>query len=415
MPNAARCLPARSILCVGLAMLVALAATPRARAEGEIRYVTPTGSGARSGLSWKEAATLPKLSTLIAAAGPAGRVLVRADQGPYEVTSPIKVMAGGASDAPVRVEGVDGGGKPMQATIRGNRAAVDGEPGESSGAEVFRLLENANHLRFAQLSFENVGNGAFRIAADIKGIEIVDVAARNVGRFLENNASGDHQTASVDGLILRNARISGYSKGAVRLKYDSRGVLLEDVTGDSERQPGGLYVVGVHLEGSVHDVVLRRVTMSNSDGRGRDDQYWNGDGFATESQTRSIRFEDTLAVGNTDAGYDLKSSETSLSGARAQDNMRNFRIWGTSTLTACASERPRKRGGSGTQNHVWIGKGGTAELIRCTLVDDDPSTTVALVEKTGHLRLVEPTMHTHPAARQSRVEEGGTFEVVPKR
>jgi hypothetical protein len=215
--------------------------------------------------------------------------------------------------------------------------------------------------------------------------------------------------------VVRNARINGYSKGVARLKYDSRNVLFEDVKGDSERQAGGLYVVGVHLEGSVHDVVLRRVTMLNSDGRGGDDQYWNGDGFATESRTRAIRFEDTLAAGNTDAGYDLKSRETALVGARAEDNMRNFRVWGESTFSGCVSERPHKRGGSGTQNHVWVAKGASAEMAGCRLTDDDPATTMALVERGGRLRLVETTVRTNPAARQARVEDGGTLDIEGKR
>ena len=155
--------------------------------------------------------------------------------------------------------------------------------------------------------------------------------------------------------------------GAIRLKDETHRVLIENVTADSERQPGGLYVVGIHLEGFVHDVELRRVTMKNSDGRGRDDQYWNGDGFATEKSTRDIALVDTVASGNTDAGYGLKSRGTTLLRARAEDNKRNYRIWGESVLSDRVSANPRKRGGTCGQNHLWIGEHASARRAGGTL------------------------------------------------
>ena len=56
--------------------------------------------------------------------------------------------------------------------------------------------------------------------------------------------------------------------------------LMEDVLGDSERQDGDNFAIGIALEDTVHDVVLRHVTMMNS--HDSTNEYWNGDGFTTE-------------------------------------------------------------------------------------------------------------------------------------
>jgi hypothetical protein len=65
--------------------------------------------------------------------------------------------------------------------------------------------------------------------------------------------------------------------------------------------------------------------MENNYGTGADDFYWNGDGFTTELGTYNILFENTMASNNTDGGYDLKSTGTTL--INAEDNFRNFRVW----------------------------------------------------------------------------------------
>ena len=165
-------------------------------------------------------------------------MLLCAHRGPYPVTSPIRIGAGGAAGKPVSIAGVDGAGRPARAKIVGNRTKP-GDANGADGAEALRLLAGADHLSFSSLAFENVGNGAIRVGADIADLEIRDVGARNVGRFLEDNASEGAATASIDGLTIRDVDIAGFSKGAIRLQDDTRRVTIDNVSGDSERQPGG--------------------------------------------------------------------------------------------------------------------------------------------------------------------------------
>jgi hypothetical protein len=380
--------------------------------EPRTLHIAPSPAGMGNGSDWANAGSLDKLSAFVATAGPGGKVLLRADDGPYRISRQITILAGGADGMPVTIAGVDTAGKSAKAEIVGTRA----DPwslGANAGSEVFRLSTGANHLRFEQISFRNQGNGCFRIANDIQGLDIQDVDARNVRRFLENDASGSDERASVDGLAIRRVTVRGYSKGAIRLGSNSGNIIMEDVMGDSERQDGDNFAIGVALQDRVHDVVLRRVTMMNS--HDSTHEYWNGDGFTTERNVRNIRFEDTVASGSTDGGYDLKSSGTTLLRVRAEDNMRNFRIWGDSTISDCVSRNPRKRGGTGKQNHFWVAKGAKTHVTGCHIEDQDDRTTVFEVDKQGEITVRNSTIKTNPNARLSLIRDGGSLDIVATR
>ncbi|HKE92841.1 MAG TPA: hypothetical protein VKB34_00930, partial [Povalibacter sp.] len=206
-------------------------------------YISPTGSGLRDGSSLENAGVLADLPAFITAAGAGGEVLLRADEGPYQQTSEIAINAGGAVGANVTVRGIDGDGNPMPAEIVGTRAE-NWTPGQVEGTELFRLSSGANNLTFEDLSIRNFGPGAFRVAADINNLTLRQIDATNVQKFFEDQALSPATSASVKGLVVEDVTVTGYSKYAFELKYDSQNVRLENVTGDSQRQNGGLYVVG---------------------------------------------------------------------------------------------------------------------------------------------------------------------------
>jgi serralysin len=327
-----------------------------------ILYISPTGAGLGDGSSSANAGTLSSLSKFIGAAGAGGEVRLLADQGAYHPTSPISITQGGTTGAPATIHGVDSSGNAMAADFVGTRPE-NWTPTSASGNDLFRLMSGANNLHFEDLSTKNFGDGVFRIGADISNLSIEHVQANNVTRFIEDYVSGTNTTASVNGLTVQDVNIQGYSQGAIRLQYDSSNILIQDVKGDNGGQEGGLFMVGVHLEDTVHNVVLSRVEMDNNNGHGSSTQYWNGDGFATERGVYNIRFEDTVASGNTDAGYDLKSSDTILIRALADGNTKNFRLWSDSiTVEDSTSLNPRYVGGTGGAMHVWMAEGATVTI-----------------------------------------------------
>src|SRR5690349_15901410 len=240
-------------------------------------YVSPTGSGLGDGSSIQNAGTLANLNKFIQSAGPGGQVLLLADQGAYQQNTQLTITAGGAEGAPVTIRGIDSQGNPMAAEILGSRSP-SWTLGMSEGNELFRLLSGANNLVFEDLSVKHFGNGVFRAGADISNLTIRDVEASNVTRFIENYVSGAATSATINGLTVQDVTVTGYSRNVIRLQYDTHNVLIDNVVGDSQRTNGGLYVSGIALDGTVHDVLISDTEMKNNFGQGTATEYWNGDG-----------------------------------------------------------------------------------------------------------------------------------------
>ncbi|WP_162820474.1 hypothetical protein [Microvirga calopogonii] len=376
-------------------------------AEHRTLYVSPSATGTRDGTSWDNAGSLDMLSLFISRVGAGGTILLRADAGPYRTERQISIRSGGSPNAPVTIAGANISGTPARALIEGNRS----EPwtvGSNPGSEAFRLESGANYLRFESLTFQNQGNGCFRVSSDVQGLELQDIDARNVRRFFENGPGTADKIASVTGLTIRRVTVRGYSKGAIRLSGNSSDIIIEDVMGDSERQDGDDFAIGVALQGSVKNVLLRRVTMMNS--QDTTHGYWNGDGFATERHVSGVRFEDTVAAGSTDGGYDIKSSETILMRTRAEDNMRNYRIWGNVKVVDCISRDPNKRGGNGKQNHFWVAKDARVEISGCRIEGGDARTIAFQIESKGEVIVRDSEISIGPDARMSLIETGGSLD-----
>jgi hypothetical protein len=368
----------------------------------EVRYITPSGGGHRDALGWADAGTVNDIPALLKELPPGGEVWARADMGPYSPAAPISIRGcNGVPELPSRVRGVLEDGTPSKAQLQGNRSWP---AGSSNGNEVFRLLAGANNLAFSDFEFHSVGNGAFRIGADIANLSLEAMIATNVRRFVENSVSGNASSASVSGLLVRDVEVHGFSKGAIHLGYGSNGITLENVLGDSEGQDGDDYAIGVHLEGTVHNVVIRSTRMLNA--RDSLHSYWNGDGFCTEDRVYNVSFEDTYAAGNTDAGYDIKSSSTTMLRADSSDNKRNYRIW-TRDLVATDSRgnAPLLRGGSGGQSQVWMAQGAKAGFVDCALVDDSPNTIVFDLGAGAELTFAGRYRH-NAGARMARLAAG---------
>lgn len=354
-------------------------------------YIAPTASGTGDGTSAENAAKLTDLPRLIAAAGPGGEVRMIADRGSYAAPpSAIAIVNGGTAAAPVTIRGVDSAGNPMAATIEGSRIAPF-DAANPSGEEVFRLLGGADNLRFSDLAFTNVGT-AFRVGADIRNLTIEHAQASNVARFFDDVASGTNPSATIRGLTIRDVAVDGYSKGAIRVQYDSSNVLIQDVRGDSQFQDRDNFAIGVHLVGTVHDVLIERVAMRNS--LDTLNSYANGDGFATERGTYNITLRDVIATGNGDGGMDLKTDGVVVERAILSGNGRNLRLWGTGaelhdivSLDAGCIVLP-----GSNREHVWLGTGASATLSTALFSDAGAQTIFNLAERNGLLTVQDAGM-----------------------
>ncbi|WP_309546971.1 calcium-binding protein [Sphingomonas sp. SUN019] len=325
-----------------------------------IAYVSPTGSGSGDGSSMANAARIDDLANLVATAGPGGEIRLIADQGSYSVpASAIALVDGGAAGRPVTIRGIDSAGNAMAAELVGTRE-IPFDPANPVGEEVFRLLDGADHLVFQDLSFANVGT-AIRVGADVEDITIQQVAARDVGRFFEDFVSAGNATATITGLTIRDVAIDNYSKGAIRVQYDSSNVVIQNVRGDSGFVDGDNFAIGVQIAGTAHDVLIERTAMRNA--LDTTDSYANGDGFASERDTYNITLRDVIATGNSDGGLDLKTDSVVVDGAIVSGNGRNLRLWGVDAqVSGLLSTDAGAPVVTGNREHVWLAAGASATI-----------------------------------------------------
>ncbi len=323
-------------------------------------YISPTGSGTKTGAGIRNASTLGQLDTLLDKAKAGDRILILADRGDYTISKAISLTHGGTAAGAITIKGVSSSGADMDATFVSSRAETYSAKA-AQGLEVFRLLDGASNLKFANMAFEDV-HTAFRLGGTIRNISLEHMTADNINRFVYNLAAGEASSATVSGLVIRDVDVEGFAKNVVSLRYNTNNVLIEDVNGDGRNIDGANFATGVQLEGTVHAVVVRDTKMGNI--TDTVNAYWNGDGFATEAGVYDIAFINTLAYNATDAGYDLKSSSTTLINAVAEGNTRNFRLWADDTvLENVTGKDPVYHGGMSTVPvNVWLAAGARATI-----------------------------------------------------
>ena len=320
-----------------------------------IVYVNPTGSGDQSGSSAVNAKPVSALDSAIQQAGAGGTVNLLADKGAYNLSGSVIVSHGGTSAAPVTIQGVSSTGAAMDIIINGTRDAT-WTPGEADGNTIFKLYAGANNLVFQNMDFKNVGM-AFQLAGNLSNVTFQHMTADNVRYFTGTYPGGGSTTADVTGLTVSDVDVNGFSKSVVILKGNYSNVLIDNVHGDSQYQDGDNFAMGVSLQGTGHDIIVRNSSMDNSIGAGATGDYTNGDGFTAEREVHNVQFINCSASGNGDGGFDLKSSQTTLTNCYAEDNKRNYRIWGTDvTIKDCVGVDPHKHlaNASGTQANIWV-------------------------------------------------------------
>lgn len=169
-------------------------------------YVSPTGSGNKSGSDWANAVAATNLNAAMKKAGAGGTVFLASDLGTYKVTSPINISAAGTDGAAITVKGVASKtGAAAEAVFEGNRDA-HWSKGDSAGNELFKFQKGAANLVFENMEVNNTGT-VFRAAADVSNITIQHVDADNVGRFFEDYAGSGNATAKVTGLTIRDSTL----------------------------------------------------------------------------------------------------------------------------------------------------------------------------------------------------------------
>jgi hypothetical protein len=404
LPATSRRLWARALVALILTVIAfTRLASPAHASTNDVFRIAPNGTAKADGSSWAKAGTLTDLPRFVAQAKPGDQIWIRGDAGAYRTRGGISINAGGSRSKRVVVRGVAADGSSSATpTFIGTRTAPYNPKG-NPGTELFKLLPGADNLEFRNLAFRNQGNGVFRVAGPVSNIAIHDMRATNVRRFFESNPTAGVSTATINRLRISNVKVTGFSRGVIRLQDNTSNVTISNVVGDSQRQDGDPFAMGVHLDDTVHDVVLKRVTMRNSHDS-VSDRYWNGDGFTAEGGTYNLKFIETVSTGNTDAGYDLKGKSITLIRAFAKDNKRNYRFWGRAKMINSVGRDPRWRGGIGSQAQVWAGGNARVQISKSKFADKRSNTFVFAVEERASMTIQKVKVTKAKAAREAVVE-----------
>lgn len=242
-------------------------------------------------------------------------------------------------------------------TFQGTRT-LSGTGGD--GGEGLRAKSN---MTIRNCQFLNLGNGAVRANLPTDNLIVEDCAGSNLYRFLEDTSSNSTSPAVLSNFALRRLTARDLDHGMTRIRYGSHSGIIEDVAAYGSDQCDS-YCVGFQLDGEAHDISYVRAQAHGFRETGRpSDSYWNGDGFSDERGNRAIRYSACTATQCTDGGFDLKSTDVYLENCIAQQNKRNYRLWGNGELRGCRSENPQYYGGTGKTAHFSFHGGNVGKFV----------------------------------------------------
>lgn len=286
---------------------------------------------------------------------------------------------------------------PGRRSIRGDRP--ENPMSGDEGASVFEGRSGARHRR---LSVRNIGNGLVRVTGRVSDLSLEDVDVVNAYRVLEVHGP---QAALTD-FTLSRIRARRLERGLSRIGGQSTRGRFEDVHADGEQQIGDPFGVGFALADEASDITYRRCTARNFWAALDPDRFRNGDGFSDERRNRRIRYLDCEAWDNTDAGFDIKSADSSVDRCTAGGNDRNFRFWSPIKVGKVTSVTPVHRGGRSRPAHVWVdGKSRPTITIERLVVRGETQVPVLLVENGPAVVVIDS--HDVSVPRGTPINVGG--------
>lgn len=221
----------------------------------------------------------------------------------------------------------------------------------STAATAQVYLKSGQTWPVADTTIDAQGGTAVVLSGSVSDATIGPVTVENAFRVVETKDN----LAVINGLKITGLTGQAVQRECIRLRGTVTDVTIDGVncTFRDTPQTSPNIPEGLHLEAG------DGVTIQNSSFNGFQmtmgpGSYWNGDGIATERAATNIRIIDVSADDNTDAGFDLKSSNTWLDGVSAKNNTRNYRFWGAISAGTITVGDTLKRGGISSTAGIWI-------------------------------------------------------------
>jgi hypothetical protein len=191
----------------------------------------------------------------------------------------------------------------------------------------------------------------------------------------------------IDGVVARDLQREG-----IRLRGEVENVTIRNFTLTHSATPN----VPPHLPEGIHIAAGRNILIENGTISGFQmtmppDKYWNGDGIATERAADGVTIRNVTANDNTDAGFDLKSSNTRLDHVSASGNKRNFRFYQSIRIGTITVGEIVKRGGAYGSSGIWIkgqpGAPPVIEIDKLVVRMTQPGTIIQVEDGPADLRI----------------------------
>lgn len=350
-------------------------------AAGVDSYVTPDGAGKRDGSDWANAfaASAGGLQNAWDRAGPGNTVHVAGGQ--YGAVT-LKLANGGASlEKPKRLIGVD---RSVAGFSRPVFTGTWAKENPASGPTFISIAPGASFIEIANLELLNYKSVVVAKGPN-NGLRIKDVDAKECrdAFWIEGGATAALPESGSSDIVMDGCDVIRYTKRAVRTMDGVHNMKILNCVADAGGKDYALEVfpVGFHILGGKssnvkdHDIEFVNCEANNNWHNAGPDKYWNADGYAAERNTADLTFINCRAFGNTDGGWDLKTTRPKWINCVSIGNKRNYRVWtqpaGEQTIFEnCLSAYSNDYGDRGHDVGFWIQAGGEAVLDGCTAWED---------------------------------------------
>lgn len=176
--------------------------------------------------------------------------------------------------------------------------------------------------------FQNLRNGIqFIGVGTFTNWTINRVWGKNVQRVIEHPS-----TVSLVAWTYSDGGGKGFSKQWWRIRGDSNNITVNNCVADSERQDNDSFAVGSQISDTAHNITFNNTSFLNSHMEVFTTAYANADGVSGELGNYDIFFNNCIMNGSTDGGTDFKSRNIIYTDCTFQENKRNVRTWGETTL-----------------------------------------------------------------------------------
>ena len=322
------------------------------------------------------------VAAALAKLGPGNVLTVAA--GEYSNISGLELRAGGTKAKPIVIRGeVKDGKRPVLTGTWKREKPANGpvflslNPGTS-----YVTIENLELRNFKSALVANGPNHGVKVAK-------VDLSYCRDGYVLDGGMVDGVPDSGSSGFEMTDCKILFHTKKGVRTSNGFHHAKFVRCIADgggkdyANIEPRDIFSVGFQLMGSYrskggrkadHHIEFIDCEANNNYYDPTPKSYWNADGFCSEAATHDLTFIRCKASGNTDGGWDLKTTRPKFIDCVSTGNKRNYRVWSKPGEVArfenCVSENCWNVGNSGHDAGFWALGGGAIEYVNCTSRND---------------------------------------------